>query len=576
MQSLFSLTMLLLLTLQPLFAQWTSDSTLNTPVSVGSQDRTTISSITAADGGFIMAWQDGRNGGSANFDIYTQKLDRQGNTLWTVEGSPICTVVGSQQVPVIADDGLGGAIIAWEDGRAVNNLDIYAQRIDAVGNVRWTADGVAVSAASGVQRDVAIISDGNGGAIIAWRDHRAGGSETDIYAQAIDSLGVARWATDGVPVCTAAGRQVSPRMVSDGAGGAIIVWQDSRSGIDDIYAQRIDDAGAPLWANDGISVCSAANFQESQRIITSGTDGVIITWVDFRDDVNNASDIYAQKISLTGTSLWQNDGIAVCTALESQNSPALASDGLGGAIISWDDFRGASIDLYAQRVNAQGQPQWTGDGLQITNLSASEDESVIMPDGQGGVFLAWEDRRNSNFDIYAQRLDAAGNNLWRANGVAISTAAASQRFISMAADNNGGAYLAWEDRRAGSNGDDVYAQQVNGNGELGVITAIDNRPGLPGSFYLDQNFPNPFNPETEIRYQITDIRYQNSRYVQLAIYDVVGRKVRTLVKESKPPGIYSVTWDGRDDSGRELGSGIYFYRLSTAEFSQTRKMLLVR
>ena len=122
---------------------------------------------------------------------------------------------------------------------------------------------VPLCTATGDQSDAVSIPDGAGGAIVAWWDIRNGETSADIYAQRISAAGVALWATDGVPVCTAAGGQFYPVIVADGAGGAIVTWQDSRSGGTDIYAQRISAAGAVQWVSSGIAVCTVAGDQVS-------------------------------------------------------------------------------------------------------------------------------------------------------------------------------------------------------------------------------------------------------------------------------------------------------------------------
>jgi len=559
---------ILIVAVGQLTAQWTMDSSANTPISVGPQDQNSIVSLNSEGGGLIIAWQDGRNGGSSNFDIYAQKLDRFGNTQWLLNGSAVCNALNSQQTPAIITDKFGGAIIVWDDSRVINNLDIYAQRIDAAGNPKWTTDGVSICAATGVQRNPAIMADGQGGAIIAWQDYRSGGSEIDIYAQRVDSMGAVQWVSNGVAVCTVAGRQVSPIIVPDGGGGAIMVWQDQRvSGSSDIYAQRIDQDGSVQWAPDGLPVCTAPNFQESHSVVPTNTNEVLITWVDFRNDTSlSNSDIYAQKISNTGAALWVNDGVPVCTDPESQTSPVLVHDETGGAIIAWDDNRTSDLNVYAQRIDNQGFAQWPQDGIQIIGLAHSQDEPAIIADGQGGAIIAWEDYRDNNFDIYAQRIDPAGSAAWQPNGVAISTATASQRYISMISDLNGGAYLAWEDRRAGSNGDDVYAQQVNANGQIGVVTSIKESSGMPAAFSLIQNYPNPFNASTTIEFFLP-----KGAFTTIEIYNVLGSLVTTLVSETISAGRHRFIWNAD-----ERESGIYYYRLISGDYLQTRKMLLVK
>ena len=102
-------------------------------------------------------------------------------------------------------------------------------------------------------------------------------------------------------------------------------------------------------------------------------------------------------------------------------------------------------------------------------------------------------------------------------------------------------------------------------------TSVAGPPSQPRGLMLHPNFPNPFNPETTIRYEMPD-----GGSVYLAIYNQLGQKVRTLVNASQAPGIHSVTWDGRDSAGGQVASGVYLYFLRSGTFSQSRKMLLLR
>jgi hypothetical protein len=104
-----------------------------------------------------------------------------------------------------------------------------------------------------------------------------------------------------------------------------------------------------------------------------------------------------------------------------------------------------------------------------------------------------------------------------------------------------------------------------------VSTGVDDQPAVPQSFALMQNYPNPFNPITQIRFVLP-----SSGKARLAIYDILGRRVRTLVDGPRPAGEQQVTWDGRDDAGASVASGIYFYRLDANGLTQARKLTLLR
>lgn len=96
-------------------------------------------------------------------------------------------------------------------------------------------------------------------------------------------------------------------------------------------------------------------------------------------------------------------------------------------------------------------------------------------------------------------------------------------------------------------------------------------PILPETFQLSQNYPNPFNPETNISF---DIPFKSM--VSIKIYNILGREITTLVENKLSAGKYSVTWDGADSNGRKVSSGIYLYRIDAGNFTETRKMILLK
>jgi hypothetical protein len=279
----------------------------------------------------------------------------------------------------------------------------------AVGPARaeWHLDGVPASTGATNQASPKAISDGAGGAILVWSDTRTGSSGADIYAQRLDKWGNPLWGAAGVALCTAAGGQVSPEIVPDGAGGAIVVWQDIRSATHyDIYAQRISAAGNPLWSADGLALCTATGDQTDPRAIPDGSGGAIVVWIDSRG--GSYTDIYAQRVASWGVPVWEADGVAVCTAYQNQLFPAIASDGSGGAIIVWQDARSAGSsdnDIYAQRVDAAGYIQWSSNGMAVCTAAGNQYSPTLATDGDGNAIVAWEDVRSFSYTIYAQRVE---------------------------------------------------------------------------------------------------------------------------------------------------------------------------
>src|SRR5207244_9742904 len=128
------------------------------------------------------------------------------------------------------------------DRRNGVDYDLYAGRVSGAGAIVWGAGGVAVAIAAGNVVGADLVIDGFGGAIAAWDDNRAA---SDIYARRFDNTGAPLWTDGGVPACLDIDQQENPSMVADGAGGAIIAWEELLAGTSDIYAQRVDGAGEP-------------------------------------------------------------------------------------------------------------------------------------------------------------------------------------------------------------------------------------------------------------------------------------------------------------------------------------------
>jgi hypothetical protein len=215
-------------------------------------------------------------------------------------------------------------------------------------------------------------------------------------------------------LCTATNEQWWPVVVSDGAGGAIVAWQDFRSGTGSvIYAQRVLASGAvdPAWPADGRVLCGAANHQWAPAIASDGAGGAIVAWFDPRPDYDNT---YAQHVLASGAvdPAWPADGRALCPAARHQRYPAIAPDGAGGAIVTWYEIRsGTGLDIYAQHVLASGavDPGWPADGSALCAAAGEQTQPMIVSDGAGGAIVTWYDfRSGSGYDIYAQRVAPFG------------------------------------------------------------------------------------------------------------------------------------------------------------------------
>jgi hypothetical protein len=306
----------------------------------------------------------------------------------------------------------------------------------------------------------------------------------------------AQWSTDpniaNTRVVTAAGMQEKQFIIPDYEGGAIVVWEDSRSGQPDIYYDRLDANGLAQWSAPGSytgkKLCSSNKTRTLDRVLADGSGDFFVAWTEVN---SNFFDVAVQKIDIDGLPLWGADGVLVCNAANDQYDSDLALDGQGGVYASWLDLRSdpANADgwrTYAQRITSTGTPAWTANGL-LLNSNVARPMGIVA-DNAGGAIVAMLDARNSgtnssgeysNLDVYAQRINSTGAVQWTANGVVICNQTSNQTRETIrpggavVPDNVGGAYICWSDYRNDPNNGlsfpyraDYYAQRIGSSGTV--------------------------------------------------------------------------------------------------------------
>ena len=365
-------------------------------------------------------------------------------------------------------------------------------------HAQWARNGVPITTAFNFQDEPRITPDEAGGAIVVWRDGRDYFTNNiDIYARRVASDGTnpPGWLPHGVPVCTDTMYQDQPGILSDGTGGAYIVWIDRRDPVTgvDVYVQRLtaDGAVSPGWPVNAIAACRAPGFQNIPKLAPDGAGGVFVVWEDYRRDGLNP-EIYAQRVTPQGEIApgWAVNGLPVCTTPGGCGLPNALSDGAGGLFVEWADARNLAAtlaDIYAQRILADGSvaPGWPVDGVPVCTAPGYQNYGAVAPDGEGGFYVTWTDTRfapldafpDDYFDIFAQRVTAGGSIApgWPADGLPVCTAYGPQYNHAMVADGRGGAIVAWADYRDYSlNASDLYAQRLLPSGQ--VAWMVDGVP----------------------------------------------------------------------------------------------------
>ncbi len=510
----------------PVFAGWAPDGSPVCGAAGNQTDPILIGSGTAVSNDY----RDARSGiyfagaGSTAFPYGT-----------TPTGSPVYSGTGEASAPR-AIPFPSSILVTWGDTRnGSGNADVFVQRVSGSGvwpSFIW--DGIQVCTAPRDQVDPSITDDGTGGFFVAWSDARNDSTAgMDIYLQHYYEYGQPweGWPANGIRVCGAPGDQLEPVVLSDGSGGAVITWRDRRTGQSDFYAKAVAPDGGTLtgWGAEGNPICDAPGEQMQHRVLPDGTGGAYLTWIDHRD---GTPQVYADRVSNTGAPApgWPSNGLAISNdPREFVEAAALCPADSGGVYVAWTHYGKASSAVSAQRLLADGSSPsgWFFGGREVSRSVVFGTGLAAMPDGAGGVFVAWDDY-GSMADIRALRLLGNGNvaAYWPAGGVVLTGATGDQLVPlwrsgqspggPIVPDGSGGGIVAWTDARNPANLD-IYAQRVTKHG----VVAPSRPPGCwieCNPDFVQRVFPNPTRGEFSVEAWVPE---EGGAWVD--VFDVAGR-----------------------------------------------------
>lgn len=550
-----------------------------------------------AEGRFLMYLEAG-SGFSARIRVV--EYDRHGKP---IAGPPVDVAPGArtQTRPITAGKPGLWSLVAWEE-RGGSSYSLNGMIYSPAGEVK--SQGLSFET-SGQNHLGALAGsvDSRGRFYLAWERWQPDKNAPDLMLGVFDSLGN-RIGSAGTVVSYTVGGGRLAAVAATADGSQIVVWRQGAAGEKNAYvAGRIYRPDRTV-ARDGIRVSE----QKLQYLGTAGrpaaaasdsSGNFLVVWQEF---FNQTSRIYCRMFTPAGDSLDLGGGYRRELVGDEANSgttvrhnPAVTTDSAGGFLVLWVETQpGASDELYGRRLDRNGLSlgsTFRVPGIDMASLPAVH---IIGPER---VVVAWQDTTGENTRVLAVQLDfhevlgqvAAASTLEAGipllvhiqGNVNDSTAVApdgSFRFINLTAGSYT-LYLTAEGRRIEAGiGSFTVPAGAGPQFNLGVVARLDETtlPELPraGTVFLHQNVPNPFNPSTTVAFDLPG--NDGSVQVVLAVYDLRGRLVRTLLSRELESGTYSVQWNGEDQSGRRVASGVYFLRLTAGDVSRLRKLVLLK
>jgi hypothetical protein len=567
------------------------------------------------------------------FILFLVFINNKINAQWSsnpVVNLTVCDTNGEQSLPKLGITSDGGCYIGWFDNRG-GSYAVYLQKLNAQGVKQFPANGLLISnnpqSSSLVDWDLAV--DDSDCCVLAFTDTRVT-SSINPYAYRISPTGQFLWGANGIALTDSVNvYQANPKVIVTSDGNFVIPWQYNNK----IGMVKLNKAGTKLWGSVPLMVVGNPGIGEKFNYpigIKSDNGSIILYWIGYTGTFISPSNYktYTQKFSSTGTIQWGNpqDTIWSLGSAQGTYQPSVFSDGNNGAIYVWQSYVAGPTNCYVQRKNSAGQIQFPVNGSAVGDVNTNlrfQPMACYMPSTQE-TYVFWQEKNStqSMIGVYGQRFSSDGTKLWPSTGfifkpldansfqslstysrdtsimvyyvesttgssnglvkafktnrngtllwgggsiITPGSSTSSKGRMSTGVNQNNMSILAFSDGRNDANG--IYAQNINYNGTFGPVTGIINTGNpTPYKFVLYQNYPNPFNPTTNIKYQIA-----NSSLVSIKIYDLLGKEIETLVDENQSLGTYEVIWNAE-----KYSSGVYFYKLISGNFSEVKKMLMLK
>ncbi len=486
-------------------------------------------------------------------------------------------------------------------------FDIYTVKYNPSGNIIWERIYNGPGNGNDIAYSIALDNEGN---VFVTGESRGDNTDRDYVLIKYNNAGAEEWIRRYNGNSNSA--EIPVKVITDVSGNAVITGSSHEAGeLFNVVTIKYNSAGDILWiknfngAENGNDMANDMDIDESGNIFISGSTFTSAT----------INDYLIIKYSGAGDELWFRSYNG--TANGNDNMTSITMDVSGNAVITGSSVgAGTGLDIVTIKYSQSGDILWERRFTTPTvNIEEGKD---ITGDNFGNIFVTGTTTGfSTSYDFMTLMYSPAGDLIWSKNYNGPGTNNFDEP-RSITADYIGNVYVTGLSQGTGtmddiviikynSMGNEVWVNRYNSaanrndiannisldnSGNLivsGLITGLTSGTDFslikfslftnvisvsnenPSAYSLSQNYPNPFNPSTKIRFAIKNDGGHGANEVRLTVFDILGKQTAVLVNEKLSAGSYEVQFDASDLSG-----GIYFYRLETSEFIETKSMLLLK
>jgi len=453
--NIYWLILLLIFSTINLYSQWAYDPSTNTKLVVNPVDPINISTVGDKKGGAFIVWQDSKT--KDRSEVLFLHVNKDGETSFRSDGKAVSQSLENKFDPKIQLLKSGDLLVLWKENISPTTSEIFIQKVTSKGLRLWSEYGIQITRLNKEIKEYTLNTDANGNAIITFITKELNSANNSLYIIKLNSNG--NILNGPIQVLSSADIKLSDSKIHPLKDNSFYLnWLETKESRAALYFGKVE------ITDDSIQI-QKKNISKTNENVLSFESALVgnelyVIWYS----QEKQKTIYHQLISSEGKFIWGQEG-KLLTTKRGQNSYPQFDIFNRNIFVTWvNDFEN-DRNIYAQLFDLKGNKLWKESGMPVIEYEGDQFGQKVVSDKRGNFIIAWIDRRfTKQFgNIYAQKLNGSGEIQWTESGIDLGTYSNSEKsYLNLVPDEQGGAIAIFKDKREKKS--EIFGQKIYSTG----------------------------------------------------------------------------------------------------------------